>query len=294
MFPRAVSRIISDIASLKIQGATRVAEAGLHAAEILISSGGAARLTALRRSLIATRPTEPCLWNALSAVIAARDKAEAIRTARDHFTISRQRIPGVAVRAIGKARCVFTHCHSSAVVSSIAALHRRSKLQAHCTETRPRFQGRLTASELARHRVPVTLSVDSAMPESIACADAVLLGADALLADGSVYNKVGSSLVAILAERHRRPVYILSDSWKLIGPGYALKVEERDSSEVWGRAPRGVRIRNPAFDRVDASFIKSIITEIGSFPPARAATSIARAYPFLATGQWPSGRQSAS
>jgi translation initiation factor 2B subunit (eIF-2B alpha/beta/delta family) len=128
------------------------------------------------------------------------------------------------------------------------------------TETRPLFQGRKTARELSRNKVKVTTFVDSAMNEAIEKSDIVLLGADAILRK-SIINKIGSEAIAILAKANKKPVYIIADSWKFSPKN--VPIEERDFHEVWDKAPEHIKVRNPAFEKIDKRYIKGIVSEYG-------------------------------
>lgn len=302
-YPPEARRIIEDIHTLDIQGATEVALAGLDVIEIVknlkIASVRELRMN-LRKildDLLSARPTEPCMRNAVQLVLYATAEAqgkeralaaaqEAVNAARQHIRDSRKRIVGIAARTLSDHRNIYTHCHSSTVTQTIVALFAkrgRKSFQAFCTETRPRYQGRRTAEELAGAGIPVTLTVDSAFPSSLDSATVVLLGADVVTSSGGVYNKVGSSLVSHAAARRSTPVYVLTDSWKYAVSQFekSLVIEERPPEEVWENPPEGVKVRNLAFDRIEPQHITGIITELGLCSPKEFAARVGKAYPFL-------------
>ena len=49
--------------------------------------------------------------------------------------------------------------------------------------------------------------------------------------------------------------------------GTREQIEERDPREVWERAPKKVKIRNPAFEATASKYINGYVTEIGVIPP---------------------------
>lgn len=302
-YPPEARRIIEDIRTLDIQGATKVALAGLDVIEI-VKNLKTASVRELRMNirkalddLLSARPTEPCMRNAVQLVLHAISSAQggeralaaaqaAVDTARQHILDSRKKIVGTAAEALAGHRKIYTHCHSSTVTQAIAALFAESNkksFQVFCTETRPRYQGRKTAEELAEAGIPVTLTVDSAFTHSLDSATVVLLGADVVTSSGGVYNKVGSSLISRAAARRSIPLYVLTDSWKYATPSFEkrLIIEERPPEEVWENPPKGVRICNPAFDRIEPRHITSIITELGLCSPGEFAARVRGAYPFL-------------
>jgi methylthioribose-1-phosphate isomerase len=101
--------------------------------------------------------------------------------------------------------------------------------------------------------------------------DLVIVGADRIAANGDVANKIGTYTLAVLAKRHAVPFYVaapLSTFDPSIADGSQIPIEERGGEEVTGYgsarwAPRGVKVRNPAFDVTPAELVTGIITERG-------------------------------
>ena len=83
---------------------------------------------------------------------------------------------------------------------------------------------------------------------------------DALLKEG-VINKIGSEVVCQIAKNQKIPIYIIADSWKFTKK--KIPLENRKLNEVWDRAPKKIKIKNPAFEFVDKKYISGIITEFG-------------------------------
>jgi ribose 1,5-bisphosphate isomerase len=202
------------------------------------------------------RPTEPMLVNALNLVNhIPKDSILA------HFGFAQGKINKFAFRVIGRKKKIYTHCHSTNVIKAVIfAKKHGKKFEVLNTETRPLYQGRLTAVELAKNKIKVTDFVDSAMDEAVEEADLILLGSDAILSSG-VINKIGSGAIAELAYLHKKPVYIVADSWKFSPKN--VKIEERNFHEVWKRVPKHIKVRNPAFEKIDKKYITGIISEYG-------------------------------
>jgi len=148
----------------------------------------------------------------------------------------------------------------------------------YACETRPLLQGaRLTALELMRAKIPVTLIADSAAASVIDKCDIVLAGADRIAANGDTANKVGTRMLATLARAARKPFYIVAPT-STFDPatpnGGKIVVEERDGEEVRAfagcrAAPKGVPVFNPAFDVTPARLITGFITDRGIIRPPR-------------------------
>ena len=93
----------------------------------------------------------------------------------------------------------------------------------------------------------------------------VFIGADAILKNGDIINKIGSGMFSEIAYDMKKPVYIIADSWKFAhGPE---KIEERSFKEIWKNAPKHVKIKNPAFELIENKYITAIISELGILKP---------------------------
>ena len=136
----------------------------------------------------------------------------------------------------------------------------------HNTETRPLFQGRKTAKDLAHLKIPVKHFVDSAARIAIKQSDIAIFGADAVT-DAKVFNKIGTEMLAIIAKTRRVPVYIATSLWSY-DPDQRI-VEHRSTKEIWNRPPKGVQIENLAFEKIPFKLIKGIITEKGILRPKK-------------------------
>lgn len=243
------NKISRDIKLLKIQGATEVAKAGVRAYFLNPTA-------ASRKKLASLRPTEPALFNAIN--IAKKHSQKEIIS---HFQKAQEKINQNVSKIIRNKKIIFTHCHSNAVSNSLIYAKKNGlKFEVYNTETRPLYQGRLTAKQLAKAKIKVTTFVDSGMHEAIKRSDIVLLGADAVLNSGAI-NKIGSAAAAEIAKVHKVPLYIVSDSWKFYSK--SVKIEERDFHEVWKSAPKHVKVKNPAFEKVPKQDITKIISELG-------------------------------
>ena len=188
---------------------------------------------------------------------------------------------------LGQSSRVLTHCNAGALATAgygtalgvIRAASEQGKIaMVYADETRPFLQGaRLTAWELHRDSIPVTLIADSMAGHIMRRdgLDAVVVGADRIAANGDVANKIGTYQVAVLARENNVPFYVAApmSTIDLDTPdGDAIPIEERDPSEITTvagtvMAPEGISVANPAFDVTPAEFVAAIITERGVARP---------------------------
>ena len=182
---------------------------------------------------------------------------------------------------------VLTHCNAGALATAgygtalgviRAAIEAGKRISVYCTETRPFLQGaRLTAWELKKDHIPVTLLTDSMVGHFMKAGaiDCVVVGTDRTAANGDVANKIGTYTVAVLAHRHGIPFYVAAPTSSIdLGcpRGSKIPIEERDSREVthiFDRqiAPSGIKIANPAFDVTPHDLVTAIVTERGIARP---------------------------
>lgn len=178
---------------------------------------------------------------------------------------------------------ILTHCNAGALATAgygtalgviRAAVERGKKVEVFADETRPYLQGaRLTAWELHKDQIPVTLITDSMAGYFMhqQKVDLVIVGADRIASNGDVANKIGTYSVAVLAKANQVPFYVaapLSTIDMTLTSGEQIPIEERSVKEVVeiaGKrlAPDGISVRHPAFDVTPNDLIAAIITEKG-------------------------------
>lgn len=178
---------------------------------------------------------------------------------------------------------VLTHCNTGALATGgygtalgvVRRLHEAGRLDnVYADETRPWLQGsRLTAWELARDKIPVTLNSDSAAAAILrqGAVKWVIVGADRITANGDVANKIGTYSLAVLARYHQVRFMVVAPSSTVdmaLASGDDIPIEERDGSELLDVqgvpiAPRHINAYNPVFDVTPAGLIDVIVTERG-------------------------------
>lgn len=302
---RRVLEAAKRIRRLEVQGATNVALTAIRAlVEQMRESRAESREEALaeieeaRDILFGARETEPFMRNTLRyiewRVRAARwESVEELNRLMEavaeefiqRFREARKRIEDVGSRRILPGTRILTHCHSSAVIAVLGAAKRRGiEFEVICTETRPLYQGRITARELLEMGVKTTMIVDSAVRTFLKQVDLVLVGADAITSEGNIINKIGTSLIALAAQEARVPFYVVTELLKFdpqtIHGDYEA-IEERAASEIWPDAPEGLAIRNPAFEVTRRDYIHGIICEEGVISPHSILEAVRRRYPWI-------------
>ena len=187
----------------------------------------------------------------------------------------------------GKKR-IMTHCNAGALATggygTALGIIRAMKsmygdVEVIANETRPFLQGaRLTAYELHHDDIKVTVVCDNSAGYLMSqkMVDAVVVGADRIVANGDTANKIGTYSLAILAKHHNIPFYVAAPTSTFdlsLADGSQIPIEKRSSKEVTHIfetqiVPDGVSVYNFAFDVTPAELVTAFICEKGViYPP---------------------------
>jgi methylthioribose-1-phosphate isomerase len=275
---RVLARVPADLDAALHAAADRLAAARPTAVNL------AWAVARMREVVLATAGDDPAArvlrLEAEADLIAAEDRAACAE-------IGRLGAAWLRARLAAGVPTVLTHCNAGALATAgigtalgiVRALAASGPLAILADETRPFLQGaRLTAWELAKDGLPVTLLPDVAAASLIARGrvQAVIVGADRIAANGDVANKVGTYGLALAARAHGVPFVVAAPTTTLDAAtpdGGSIPIEERDGAEVvdlplpGGRtvslAPAGVPALYPAFDVTPSDFVDAIVTEKG-------------------------------
>ncbi|HEX55011.1 MAG: ribose 1,5-bisphosphate isomerase [Candidatus Altiarchaeales archaeon] len=295
-----VDKTVKAIKDMRIRGALDIAIASADTLYGVVNSEARDTnelLSMLRdagEKLKSARPTAISLPNSVNYIIyvAERNKDLALDEFREKLSaeiknfINEQKnaidkIAEIGSRLVDDNDRILTHCQSDTVINLLRRVNEEGKeIDVICTETRPRYQGRISARLLAKYKIPVTLIVDSAafLAMKELNVDKVIVGADTIYANGDLINKIGTSQIALFAKELDIDFIVASESIKFSPEsviGSKVVIEERPAREVIRSHIEGVEVFNPAFDITHAEYIDMIITEFGVIPP-QAVYSIVR------------------
>ncbi|MEM4699348.1 MAG: S-methyl-5-thioribose-1-phosphate isomerase [Candidatus Nezhaarchaeales archaeon] len=297
---RSVEEVAEAIKSMAIRGAPAIgaaaalglALAAYHAPPQQVVE----HLERAARLLLSTRPTARNLQWAIERVLRAaklakedeiRERAleEALRVLKEDAEVN-EKIGKVGVELLKDGDIVLTHCNAGSLATvrygtALApvreAIKRGLRVSVIATETRPKLQGaRLTAFELKVEGIPVKVITDGmvgyVMKEGLV--NKVIVGADRILSDGSVVNKIGTLTIAIVADFFNVPFYVAApvSTFDLESRVSDVYIEHRGREEIAYIAgqqilPSNVDVMNPSFDITPPDLIDIYITERGLLKP---------------------------
>lgn len=300
---RTYQETAQAIKSMQVRGAPAIGVAAAYGlalaareAQNLDRGAFISVLNEAKEMLARTRPTAVNLFWALERMsrlwennprlsvpeLAELMEEEAQRIAAEDLACNKE-MGSLGSTLIPDRSVILTHCNAGALATSgygtalgviRAAVESGKNIRVFADETRPLLQGaRLTAWELDREGIPVTLITDSMAGYLMQQGkiDLVLVGADRIASNGDTANKIGTYSVAVLAKYHGIPFYVAAPFSTVdmsISSGKQIKIEERDPDEVrrlgeTQLAPQDIRVYNPAFDITPHELITAIITERG-------------------------------
>jgi methylthioribose-1-phosphate isomerase len=287
-----VDELVEAITTLAIRGAPVLGAAGAFGVALAVrqasrSGWDGPRLDAEIKRIADARPTAVNLRREVTAVAghipqgsaAVQAAAQAVLESTTEASVALSHRGAAYLRDVcgpGPLR-VHTHCNTGALaclgwgsaLGVIRALHEAGALDSVIVdETRPLLQGaRLTCWELGQLGISHRLICDGAGPFLISqgLADAVVVGADRVAANGDVANKIGTYSLALAAHRAGIPFLVAAPESTLdesTPDGAAIPIELRAEEEITvPAAPAGTRALNYAFDITPAELITAVVTE---------------------------------
>jgi methylthioribose-1-phosphate isomerase len=302
-----VEDVYEAIKSLKVRGAPAIGVAAAYgvvlAAQTETDLGPEEfreKISQYIKYLAASRPTAVNLFWALDRMEAILNREEPLGTLTMYNLLKQeanaiyeedrkicQSLGEIGIDILRNNTGILTHCNAGRLATAglgtalapIYVAHARGMLlKVFADETRPLLQGsRLTAWELQKCGVDVTVMCDSMAAHAMEQGkiQTVLVGADRILANGDVFNKIGTYGVSLLAKAHNIPLYVVAPKSTFdleTKHRTQVRIEHRKEEEVscgMGKrtAPKGVKVYNPAFDVTPASLVTGIITEYGIISP---------------------------
>ena len=278
MVPPDVEARVAAIAADRVSGSSDLAMRALEAFEAFCAAKRspdelrdlAAKLEAAQPSMAAVRNVSHLCAQLLAE---GNEPALALREVRRELEGAQEKIARNAIKVFPAKVTILTLSRSAAVVATCRWLHGRGRLAAVTVlESRPGLEGRRTAEELAAAGIPTTLIADALGPVLVRECDAVIAGADSVLRDGALVNKIGTYGLALAAKAAEKPFYATCEVLKIDAAHTAKTVPppaRRPPEEL--DPPPTVGAVNVYFDLTPPELVTSYITDKGVYDPRRIA-----------------------
>ena len=111
--------------------------------------------------------------------------------------------------------------------------------------------------------------------------DMVLVGAEGVVENGGVINKLGTYTIAVCAKAHNRPFYVAAESYKF---ARLYPLNQRDLPmeakplDLGPLLPARVGVDNPSRDYTPPAYIDLLITDLGILTPAAVSDELIQLY----------------
>lgn len=193
-------------------------------------------------------------------------------------------IVGHAVTKIGDGDVLLTYGSSSAVEMILLHAHELGKqFRVVIVDSRPKLEGQLLLRRLLGKGLSCTYTHINAVSYIMHEVSRVFLGASSVLSNGTVFSRVGTASVAMVAHAFRVPVLVCCEAYKfhervqldsicsneLGDPDAISKVRGRQEIsylEDWANSDN-LQLLNLIYDATPSDYVSMIITDYGMVPP---------------------------
>ncbi len=289
MLPLSVEEAIQGIAEDRTSGASKLARLALEVMGLAIMEAKGRPepkdLAEAARRISEAQPAMSIVHNVaqlVSQLIAeGQDPRAVLETTRQELDAAQEKIARTFLKVAPDRGAVVTLSYSENVLEALRTAHGKGRVdRVFVMESRPLFEGRALAKDLANAGIPATVVTDALGPSLMADAACALVGADAILQDAAVVNKIGTYTLALAATDAKKPFYVACESlkfdarydtasWPTPGP--------RPSGEVWdGRGDR-IDALNRYFEITPGRLVTTTVTERGTYTPDVLRTMLAQA-----------------
>ena len=271
MLGPVVEEAIEGIGSDRTSSASRLARVALETMGLATLEGSAWRdpkvLGETARRISEAQPAMAIVHNVVHLfarlVAEGHEPMAVLRELHAELDTARERIGKTFLKIATDRATVLTLSYSESVRACLLAAHAKRRIaQVFVIESAPLFEGRAMVTALDRDGVTAAVVADDAGPARVAQADYVLAGADAVLRDGSIVNKIGTLAIAQAAADGQKPVYVACET---------LKFDARFDATSWpGARTAGL------FDVTPGRLVTTVVTERGTYAPDIIRTMLAQ------------------
>ena len=278
--PEDVESLVEEIRKDNTSGASALAQRVVDVFTAYAMQEGATKegFIKLAEELVEARPSMAAVRNAatecMETVLEVTEDPEKTRALLvDMFKRYKAKLAAARKRAalnvaetLHEDSIIITCSHSENVIDSLLMGREKGKVsKVFVMESRPLFEGRVTAKRLQEAGIDCELTVDAAGPYFCKECDLALVGADSVLRDGSVVNKVGTYPLAMACREVGIPFYVVCESIKrdsMHDRKDPPEIEEKDPAQILDfEGPGELKARNIYFDITPARLVTRVITE---------------------------------
>ncbi|MCW9066792.1 MAG: hypothetical protein OQJ78_10910 [Ignavibacteriaceae bacterium] len=202
--------------------------------------------------------------NELNSILGKKDKSEFINFLSEHANQEIKKFEIIFDKIyphLKKIKSIITLSRSGTVLEILKHWHQKNKkIEVVICESRPKFEGRLLAEEIAKIGIKTLLISDAMMSLYVSKVDAAIIGADSVLKNGNVINKVGSKSLALLCKEYKKSFFVVTMREKFSN-GNTFYNRNENPKEIFDKKMKNLSVKNIYFEEIEQKFITKIITD---------------------------------
>lgn len=161
---------------------------------------------------------------------------------------------------------ILVHSDSRNVMTALKSAHERGiSISVLATESLPAGSGKSVKQFCDANNIPCRIIADAAVGLSMNEIDCVFVGADCVLEDGGIVNRIGTFTIALCAKAFNKPFYVFVESLKFFK---RFPLQQSDVLTFLGDNEDNADVFKAGIDYTPPEYISELLTDIGIFTPA--------------------------
>ncbi|XP_049625211.1 translation initiation factor eIF-2B subunit alpha [Suncus etruscus] len=201
------------------------------------------------------------------------------------ISVSREKIAHLCHTFIKDGVTILTHAYSRVVLSVLkAAVAAKKRFSVYVTESQPDLSGQKMSEALSQLNVPVTEILDAAVGYIMEKVDLVIVGAEGVVENGGIINKIGTNQMAVCAKAQNKPFYVVAESFKFVR---LFPLNQQDVPDEFKykadtlksvQSGQGLQEQHPWVDYTSPAFITLLFTDLGVLTPSAVSDELIKLY----------------
>ncbi|KAJ1093268.1 hypothetical protein NDU88_006373 [Pleurodeles waltl] len=198
------------------------------------------------------------------------------------ISLSRTKIAELCHTFIKDGARILTHAYSRVVLRVLEeAAAAKKRFSVYVTESQPDCAGKNMAEALRKLNVPVTVILDAAVGYIMEKVDLVIVGAEGVVENGGIINKIGTNQMAVCAKAQNKPFYVVAESFKFVR---LFPLNQQDVPDKFKykadtlKTIQNLAEEHPWIDYTLPSLITLLFTDLGVLTPSAVSDELIKLY----------------
>ncbi|XP_061459453.1 translation initiation factor eIF-2B subunit alpha [Rhineura floridana] len=198
------------------------------------------------------------------------------------ISLSRNKIAKLCHTFIKDGGRILTHAYSKVVLRVLeAAAEAKKRFSVYITESQPDRAGQKMAKALSKLGIPVTIILDAAVGYIMEKVDLVIVGAEGVVENGGIINKIGTNQMAVCAKAQNKPFYVVAESFKFVR---LFPLNQQDVPDKFKykadtlNQRKALTEEHPWIDYTSPSLITLLFTDLGVLTPSAVSDELIKLY----------------